>query len=231
MTLKDITDAEALKKLRLYWGRRYSPGEKISDAVIHSAGIIAGAIAFGLLIWHVANWRGTGEMVAVLVYAAGFFAMLGCSLAYNMWPMSHAKLWLRRFDHSAIYLMIAGTCTAFLSQLDSTVWAAALIAAIWVGAAVGIIAKLFLPGRFEGALLALYLGLGWVCAIGIVPIWRSLSAESLTFLAFGGVLYTVGVIFYRWEKLPYHITIWHSFVVVAAGLHFAGVAHAMSSAL
>ncbi|MEL6750786.1 MAG: hemolysin III family protein [Pseudomonadota bacterium] len=221
------TDAEAVEALRAYWGRKYSPGEVISDAVVHCAAIIIGAVGFALLISNVIASRGAGEVVAVCVYAIGYFTMLGCSLAYNMWPMSATKLWLRRFDHSAIYIMIAGTCTAFLSQLDSAAWSASLIAAIWLGASVGIVAKLFFPGRFEGPLLALYLGLGWVCMIGIVPIWRSLSAESLALLVIGGALYTGGVVFYRWEALRYHNTIWHGFVTVAAACHFAGIALAM----
>lgn len=227
MNLRELSDVQVVERLRVYWGRKYSPGERISDAVVHSAALFFGAVCFAFLLVYVARERSAGEIVAVAVYAAGFFSMLGCSLAYNMWPVSRTKLWLRRFDHAAIYLMIAGTCTAFLSQLDSAVWAASLIAAIWVGAIVGIVAKLFLPGRYEGALLALYLGLGWVCVIGIVPIWRSLSSESLTLLIVGGLVYTCGVVFYRWQRLPYHITIWHSFVVVAAGCHFAGIALAM----
>ncbi len=221
------TDMEAVEQLRAYWGRNYSAGEVASDAIVHSLAILMGLVGFSYLITHVANFRSPAELMAVTVYAVGFFAMLGCSLAYNMWPMSRTKLWLRRFDHSAIYIMIAGTCTAFLSQIESAAWSIPLIAAIWTGALVGVGAKLLAPGRFEGALLALYLGLGWVCIIGIVPIWRALPASSLVLLIIGGALYTGGVVFYRWEALRYHNTIWHGFVAVAAACHFAGVSLAM----
>ena len=224
------TDAEAVEKLRAYWTRNYSAGEVASDAMVHSVALALGAVGFTYLITHVANVRTPFELAAVVVYALGFFAMLGCSLAYNMWPMSRTKLWLRRFDHAAIYLMIAGTCTAFLSQIQSAAWSIPLIAAIWVGALIGVGAKLFAPGRFEGPLLALYLGLGWVCVIGIVPIWRALPASSLILLVVGGAIYTAGVMFYRWEALRYHITIWHGFVATAAACHFAGISLAMSAA-
>ncbi|MDA8870730.1 hemolysin III family protein [Rhizobiaceae bacterium] len=200
----------------------------MSDGVVHALALIAGIVGFSMLIPHVAAERTTGELTAVIVYAIGFFSMISFSFAYNMWPMTSVKWALRRFDHSAIFLMIAGTCTAFLSQLHSPWWAGSLMAAIWAGALGGIAMKVFMPGRFERAALALYLSLGWICLIGIVPIVRALEPQTLALVVLGGAIYTSGVFFYRWDDLRYHNTIWHGFVVTAAGVHFAGVALAVA---
>ena len=205
--------------------RPYSQGELLADGVIHGIAIIAGIIAFPVLMAHIVQHAGLSDAIAVGIYAGGFFLMFGFSLAYNMTPPSPLKWLLRRFDHSAIYVMIAGTYTALLSQLDDRFWAATLIAVVWVGALGGSALKLILPGRYDRLSIALYLLLGWAAVVAIGPIVKSLPMPTLILVAIGGLLYSVGIVFYKWHGLKFQNAIWHAFVAVAAGCQWAGIAY------
>jgi hemolysin III len=162
-------------------------------------------------------------IASVLIYAAGLAAMLGFSAAYNMWPVSHTKWILRRFDHSSIYLLIAGTYTPFIAQLKISIASAGLLTGVWLAAGVGVVLKLVLPGRFDHVAVVLYLLLGWS---GVIAYWSVIaSLPSLTFWLFavGGVVYSMGVIFHLWRSLRFQNAIWHAFVLLAAVCHYAAV--------
>ena len=161
------------------------------------------------------------------VYAAGFFLLFGFSFAYNMTPASPLKWILRRCDHSAIYLMIAGTYTALLSQTQNSRWAVALAAFVWSGALVGVVLKLFLPGRLDRVAIGVYLALGWSAIVAIKPLVAALPAETLAFVVLGGLIYSIGVAFHLWHSLKFQNAIWHACVAVAAGCHFAGIVQAL----
>lgn len=207
--------------------RTYSAGELVADGFIHCVAIVAGIVAFPVLFTNIVAHGAASDGIAVAIYAAGFFLMFGFSLAYNMTPPSPLKWLLRRFDHSAIYLMIAGTYTALLSQLADRTWAWSLIGVVWTGALGGTALKLFLPGRLDRLALALYLLLGWVSVVAIGPVVASFPTATLVLVAVGGLLYSVGVIFYKWHSLKFQNAIWHGFVAVAAGCHWAGIAYVM----
>jgi hemolysin III len=205
-----------------------SLGEVLADGIVHSLALLAGFIAFPLLLFHALTTAGIGTFAALAVYATGFFLMWGFSLAYNMTPPGALKWLLRRFDHSMIYVMIAGTYTAVIPLLHSTAWAWALGAVVWLGAALGITVKIALPGRYDRLAILAYVMLGWVGIIAIGPVSAALPAVSLWLLATGGMTYVAGVGFYLWERLRFQTAIWHGFVAVAAGLHFAAVAIAVA---
>lgn len=204
--------------------------ELLADGIVHALALLAGVIAFPLLLFHALQTAGGGMFAALTVYAAGFFLMWGFSLAYNMTPPSMLKWLLRRFDHSMIYVMIAGTYTAVIPHLHSTVWAWALGVVVWTGAALGIAVKVVLPGRYDRLSILAYVLLGWIGVIAIGPVSAALPVLSLWLLAAGGVTYVAGVGFYVWERLRFQNAIWHLFVAVAAGLHFAAVAVAVAAA-
>lgn len=205
--------------------RPYSQGELIADGFVHSVAILAGIIAFPVLFNRIVNNGGASDGIAVAIYAAGFFLMFGFSCAYNMTPPSPLKWLLRRFDHSAIYIMIAGTYTALLSQLQDRLWAWALIAVVWTGALGGSAVKLIFPGRYDRLAIGLYLLLGWTVVVAFEPMVASLPTATLILVAIGGLLYSVGVVFYKWDSLRYQNVIWHGFVVTAAACHWAGIAY------
>lgn len=201
-----------------------STGELLADGIVHVAALLAGVIAFALLLGHVLARAEMGLFAALVVYAGGYFGMWGFSLAYNMTPPSALKWLLRRFDHSAIYVMIAGTYTAILVQFDHAGWAVALGAVVWAGALVGAVVKVVLPGRYDRLSVLAYVALGWVGIVGIGPASAALPPLSLWLIVLGGITYVAGVAFYRWHALRFHTAIWHGFVALAAGLHFAAIA-------
>ena len=202
--------------------------ELLADGIVHALALLAGVLAFPILLFHALQTAGLGTFAALTVYAAGFFLMWGFSLAYNMTPPSALKWLLRRFDHSMIYVMIAGTYTAIIPHLDSAGWAWGLGMVVWTGAALGILVKVVLPGRYDRLSILAYIMLGWVGVIAIGPVSAALPAVSLWLLAAGGLTYVAGVAFYVWERLRFQNAIWHGFVAVAAGLHFAAVAVAVA---
>jgi hemolysin III len=201
--------------------------ELLADGIVHALALLAGLIAFPILLFHTLQTAGIGMFAALTVYAAGFFLMWGFSLAYNMAPPSALKWLLRRFDHSMIYVMIAGTYTALIPHLDSG-WAWALGTVVWTGAALGIAVKVVLPGRYDRLAILAYVMLGWVGILAIGPASSALPSVSLWLIVAGGVTYVAGVGFYVWERLHFQNAIWHGFVAVAAGLHFAAVAVAVA---
>src|SRR4051794_33523702 len=143
-------------------GRDYDRAEITVDAVVHLIGLVFEVIGAIILIAYAARSNEAGELPVSIVYVLGLLAMLGFSAAYNLWPVSRIKWLLRRFDHSAIYLLIAATYTPFTVQMRSGL-ASGLLVGIWTAAAVGIVLKLVLPGRFDRLSLVLYLLLGWRC--------------------------------------------------------------------
>jgi hemolysin III len=197
--------------------------EKIADAAIHLAAIVGGLVAFPVLFHKVSLYGRSGSGLAIGVYAAAFFLLFVASCAYNLAPPSSAKGLLRRADHVAIFLMIAGTYTALLSEIPASPWVFGLAAFVWAGALAGAAIKLLLPDRFDRATIFVYLALGWAALPMLAPLLRTLPSEAFTLVAVGGALYSVGVAFHLWESLRFQTAIWHAFVAAAAGCQFAGV--------
>jgi hemolysin III len=203
----------------------YDRGEIIVDGVIHALGICSGLIGAVIIIIIVIASHSTKivTITSVLIYAAGLVAMLGFSAAYNMWPVSPTKWVLRRFDHSAIYLLIAGTYTPFIAQLKISFASGGLLTGVWLTAGFGIVLKLVLPGHFDRVAIVLYLLLGWSGVMVYGSVIASLPSLTLWLLAAGGVLYSMGVIFHLWRSLRFQNAIWHGFVLLAASCHYTAV--------
>jgi hemolysin III len=197
--------------------------EKLADGWVHGIGLVvfslAAAVLLGLSIWQ----GGYGKVAAVLVYAICLITMIGCSFAYNMTENIRRRALLRRFDHAGIFLMIAGSYTPFTTQRFDGGWAVAMTTTVWTIAALGIAGKLFVPNLPKWLWLTLYIGLGWLVVAAFAPLLRTVSLVPVILLAVGGALYTIGVLFYVWEKLPFRRAIWHGFVMVAAGVQYAAV--------
>lgn len=194
--------------------------EFTADALVHAVGCCLGLAGAVALLSVAFNSATPAEFVSLTVYLFGLLSMLGFSAAYNLWPSTNTRLALRRLDHSAIYLMIAGTYTAVLAQMNSDASPIGLLIAIWITAVLGIALKLLLPGRFDRLSLLLYLLLGWSGGLVFGSIATALPSVSLWLLAVGGIIYTTGVIFHQWESLRFHKAIWHGFVLVAASCHY-----------
>jgi hemolysin III len=203
-----------------------SAREHAADAVVHVLGLGLGVPAAVTVVALAAILGSAGDVATAAIYAAGMVAMLGCSAAYNMLHRHRWRDWLQRFDHAAIFAMIAGTYTPFTRLLE-TGWAVGLTASVWGVAGAGIAGKLWRP-RGGGALrrafsVGLYLALGWIGLIAIEPIVTSLAGSTLLLITVGGVIYSAGVVFHLWHRLAYQNAIWHGFVLAAACVHYAAV--------
>jgi hemolysin III len=199
-----------------------------ADALIHAVGCGLGPAGAAALLSVAFSSATQAEFVSLMVYLFGLLSMLGLSAAYNLLPCISRRLALRCLDHSAIYLMIAGTYTAVLAQMNSDAAPVGLLIAVWIIAAIGIALKLLLPGRFDRLSLLLYLLLGWSGGLAFGPIATALPSVSLWLLAVGGIIYTIGIIFHRWKSLRFQNAIWHGVVLVAACCHYWAILYCVS---
>ncbi len=201
----------------------YDRTEILADSIVHILGVamaIAGAVALTIIAAHAGNIL---RLAAVAIYLAGLLAMFCFSAVYNLWPVSPVKWWLRRLDHSAIYLLIAATYTAFMLPITGSAATAGVLAAVWCVALAGMTIKLLWPGRFDRTSIALYLTMGWSGVVKIESIAAALAPVTLALIATGGLLYSVGVVFHGWRHLRFQNAIWHGFVLAAATCHYAAV--------
>lgn len=205
----------------------YRPGEMVIDRYLHWLGLGLASIGVTALIWRVRDSDSVLTM-SVLIYGASLLAMLGCSALYHLSGVVHRKALLRRLDHAAIFFLIAGTYTPFtLNKLDGY-WGVGLFAFTWTVAASGILFKMLRPGILEGASIVIYLFLGWAILVALDPLLSAVSTKTLALLAAGGFLYTAGVLFHVWRRLPYQNAIWHAFVLAGASCHYAAIFNEIS---
>jgi hemolysin III len=201
----------------------YDRSELIADAVVHIAGVCFGLVAATALIVLTAVYASAVDVAAVSVYVAGLLAMLVLSATYNLWPVSRAKWVLRRFDHSAIYALIAATYTPLIMELKGSYFAIALLIGVWCLAILGIVIKLALPGRYDRLAVGLYLAMGWSGMMLYDAVVKALPAMALWFIVAGGVLYSFGVVFHAWQRLRFQNAIWHGFVLSGAICHYTAI--------
>jgi hemolysin III len=204
----------------------YSRSETIADLAVHVIGLCFGYTAAAILLTLAAIHQATSDLVAASVYALGLLLMLTFSAAYNLWPVCPLKWRLRRFDHSAIYVLIAATYTPFV--LPGAV-APGVLAAIWCIAALGIVIKFALPGRLDRFSIGVCVVMGWSGAI----LWggsdNPISPTAFHDLVAGGLLLSLGVIFHVWRNLRYQNAIWHFFVLLGISCHYAAVCNVVLS--
>lgn len=201
----------------------YSRGEVWADTAAHVLGLLFGLIATVALLITASQHDQMLLILGASLYGLGLLAMLTCSAAYNLWPPSPTKELWRRFDHAAIFIMIAGTYTPFLLNRVGGDWGVGLLSFVWSVAVIGAILKLSFPRRWESITIGLYLGLGWSILIAINPLVQSISMDSLILIGAGGVIYSIGVVFHLWDRLPYQNAIWHWLVLAAAVCHYVAI--------
>jgi hemolysin III len=224
-----MTANQPIPPLKPDKARVYSAGERLADGTVHVIGVVASLVATTALM--IAAFPLPAASIASLAaYGFGMVAVFVCSAAYNLATEGRRKAVLRRFDHAAIYVKIAGTYTPFAAIKMGDVAGIALLGAVWTVTAFGATAKLAWPGRLERTSYVLYLAQGWAIVAALGPFAAAVSARVLVLLVVGGVIYTLGVVFHLWERLPYHNAIWHALVVVASACHFAAIVDAVGLA-
>jgi hemolysin III len=191
--------------------------ERWADLSVLVSGFLLG-VAGAAVVLAVAFARSDTRLIlSIGIYVVGLLAMLGSSLAYHAAAGSPRRWLLRRLDHAGVFAMIAGSATPFALCGSAPVWGIAVTLALWAAAAVGMVVKLRSPiGRPKRSVI-IYLTLGWFSVIAIGP---SIPAVTALRIAAGGILYTVGVGFYLWRRLPFHSAIWHGFVLAGATCHY-----------
>lgn len=204
-------------------GWNYDRAELIADGIIHAVGILSGIIAATALVVLAVVYASATDIVGVSIYVAGLLSMLVLSATYNLWPVSPAKWLLRRFDHSAIYLLIAATYTPFILEVKDSAFALVLLAGVWCVAILGIVLKLLCPGRFDRVSVGIYLVMGWSGVMLYDAVVQALPALVLDFILAGGLLYSLGVVFHAWRRLRFQNAIWHGFVLAGAACHYTAV--------
>lgn len=203
--------------------RLYSVGEEIAHALTHGLGVVLAIAGLVVLVLRAAPYGNVWHVVGSVIFGSTLVLMYTASTLYHSIPFSRAKYVLRVIDHVSIYVLIAGTYTPFTLVTLNGPWGWSLFGVTWGLAAAGIVFKLFATGRFEKLSLAVYLGMGWCALVAIRPLVDLLHTGGLVLVVAGGVSYTGGVVFYVWDRLPYHHAIWHGFVLAGSVLHYSAV--------
>lgn len=204
--------------------KTYRPtrAEFISDAAVHAVGVAAALGAVPVLIWFSIDRHDDARMIAaVVVYGVALLGMLICSAVYNVSGQHRLTGILKRLDHSAIFLKIAGTFTPLVAMTGGA--GIAYLATIWAVALGGSSLKIMAPNSLRWLGLSLYLGLAWVGVFFGGEVFAALTPGAFAAVVVGGLVYTVGVIFFLWEALPFHTAIWHLFVLIATGFLYTAV--------
>jgi len=197
--------------------------EEIANTVTHGIGLllsIAGLVVLlALAILHGTVWH----VVSCSIYGATLICLYSASTLYHASVSPRLKRTLKILDHSAIYLLIAGTYTPFLLLNLRGPWGWSLLGVIWSLAVAGIILKFWLVDHWELASTAVYVLMGWLVLIATRPVLAHLPSATLLWLLAGGLFYSAGVIFYLWKRLPYSHTVWHVFVLAGSTCHYFAV--------
>jgi hemolysin III len=200
----------------------YSRAERVADAVVHFAGIAFGIAGAAALFAASIGRLPARDVLGLIVYGAGLIGMFTASAGYNIVKHPRLKEWLRRIDHSAIFIMIAGSYTPFAVKIGGDT-GLKLLGVIWLIAAFGVVTKLFFPRRLDRFSVLIYLVQGWCILFALGPLAEAVPDWGLYLLVIGGCIYSAGVIFHLLERMPFHNVIWHLFVLAGAVTQYASI--------
>ena len=205
--------------------RRRPPslGEEIANSVSHGVGFIAALAVTPLLVQEAARRGGAVAIAGAIVFAGTVAVLYLASTLYHALPQNRAKHVFRIIDHSAIFLLIAGTYTPFTLGVLRGAWGWALLAIVWCLAVLGIVLKSVGGIRYPRLSTMLYVGMGWLALIAIRPLWVHVPVAGWLWLIAGGVAYTTGIAFYAAERVRYGHFVWHVFVLAGTACHCVAV--------
>lgn len=201
----------------------YGPGEELANSITHGIGFFIGIAVLVLLVVFSSLRKGAWEVVSCSIYGATFILLYLGSTLYHSSGNPRSRRIFKIIDHSAIYLLIAGTYTpyALVPLRGALGWT--IFGVIWGCAIFGIFFKVFFTGRFKAVSLVSYLFMGWFCVVAVKPLYNGLSAPGFVLFVAGGLCYTVGAIFYAWKSLPWSHAVWHLFVLAGSLCHFFSI--------
>ena len=204
--------------------RASTHGEHLANTLSHGIGLLLAIGALPLLVIDALRLDSGLAVAGAAIFGGTAIAMYLTSTLYHAFPQANRNGWLRRLDHSAIYLLIAGTYTPVLLGVLRGTAGWAMLAVIWILAVAGVVFKLLAGARFRKVSVALYVAMGWAALALIQPLWTHMQPGGLAWLFAGGVAYTAGVAFYLMhERMRYSHFIWHLFVLAGTGCHLVMV--------
>jgi hemolysin III len=207
----------------------YTPREELVHCLMHGLGIAASLVAIPWLAWTALHGGDTWRLVSGVIFGASALLLFTTSVSYHAATDPPLRTLLRRFDHCAIYILIAGTYTPFMLGVMRGDWGWTFFGLVWGMALLGIIAKTTRLGfRYHKTSVLLYVVMGWIIVIAARPLMRVLTHSELMWLMAGGLFYTAGVPFYLWKSQRYSHAVWHAFVLAGVACHFVAVLGVMS---
>ncbi len=201
----------------------YSEGEELANRCTHAIGALAGLAGAIVLIILASQQHDSYRIVSACMYGGSMVTFYCLSTAYHSVRKPYVRYIFRILDHASIYLMIAGSYTPFALVTLRGPWGWSLFGTVWGLGIVGAVMKIFTTHRLRYIGPILYIALGWIVVIALKPLSAALPAGGLFLLFAGGIAYTVGVIFYLWDRLPYNHAIWHLFVLAGSVCHFCSI--------
>jgi hemolysin III len=199
---------------------QYTLQEELANSLTHGAGALLSATGLAVLVVLAAHSGTAWHVVSFSIYGATLVLLYTASTLYHSFRNPQVKHVLRIIDHSSIYLLIAGSYTPFTLVTLRGVWGWSLFGAIWGIALLGILFQSFSRHRFKRAAVLLYVLMGWLVLVAIKPLVSHLPVEGMRGLVAGGCLYTFGIVFYVWKRLPYHHAVWHLMVLAGSACHY-----------
>ena len=206
--------------------KKYTLKEEIANGITHGLGVIFGIVSLVVLLILSIRNGDTVAIIAFSIYGACFILMYLSSTLYHSVRHEKAKSILRVFDHSSIFLFIAGSYTPIALLTMTGKLRIGILVATWSIALLGVIFKILTYNKFDKfkvVSLAIYIGMGWLAVFTVKPIIEMTSVGFFLWILAGGLLYTLGTIFYSMKKIPYNHAIWHMFVLAASAAHFVGM--------
>jgi len=210
-------------EVRVSAKRTQSPGEELANSISHGIGLCAALIGAPILLLE-ARRSTPGFFLGTVIFVVTMSVLYLGSTLYHAWPQTRGKSILRVLDHSAIFLLIAGTYTPFALGPLRGVGGSTILGIIWAFAIFGVVMKATRgPSRHPKLAMSLYLGMGWLIPIANHPLAFAIPLPALIWLSAGGIAYTSGVLFFANDHLRYRHFVWHLFVLAGSGCHFAAV--------
>lgn len=206
---------------------RYSFGEEVANSVTHGVGWLLSIGGLATLVTYAAITGGALRVTSCALFGATLVLLYAASTLYHALPGERAKNVFRVLDHSAIFLLIAGTYTPLALVAVGGPWGWSLFGAIWFLAALGVLLNTVAHGRWRWLSITLYVTMGWLVVIAIRPLVESVSTGVLGLIVGGGIAYTAGLAFYGWRSLPYGHAVWHVFVLAGSVFHYLAVLFAV----
>ena len=202
-------------------GRAQTLGEEIANAISHGLGFVLALASLPILVWQAWRLGSAADVVAASVFAASMILLYGISALYHALPAGRAKGWLRRLDHAAIYVFIAGSYTPFTLGVLQGPWGWSLFGVVWGAAVLGVGVKMFNRLRHPWLSTALYLAMGWVAMVAVAPLVERMPVAGLAWLVAGGLSYTLGAAVFLFDhRVRYAHAAWHLFVLGGSTCHF-----------